>query len=270
MMEVGQPNKFRFLGLFDINFPSYSAESRQIIKEKIPKKPILYINPCVKEFKLSQSVECLKIQTYLRFLNFDFEICETIQSDQSPDGKLPFLLYPDGKSLCSYEIYKQVKIDDNFNSEEVSDIFAFSQYIDDKIKFAFLREIFINNDIFNNIIYSQYQDQNLDLSYILKLILPFTVKDDYRKYLISRKSFWSSKELKFENQKVLNVLSDKLSGHLYLFGNHPCWADAILFSYLHVIISLFPNNNQLKLLVLSHENLLNYVKRIFKSYFSNN
>ncbi|KAJ2777755.1 hypothetical protein H4R18_004987 [Coemansia javaensis] len=52
----------------------------------------------------THDVECLRVLALLRFARYDFDIAHAAEPNGSPDGRLPYLLLPDGTALASGEI----------------------------------------------------------------------------------------------------------------------------------------------------------------------
>lgn len=67
---------------------------------------------------------------------------------------------------------------------------------------------------------------------------------------------------------VLDNLSLILGDEDYIFGSRPSSLDACVFSYLHVILSVLPPDSRLKSLVLGHDNLTMYSRRIWTAWYS--
>ncbi|KAJ3380895.1 hypothetical protein HDU92_005698 [Lobulomyces angularis] len=70
----------------------------------------------------------------------------------------------------------------------------------------------------------------------------------------------------------LEALSIRLGESKFFNGEFPCYIDAVVFSYLHTILSVLskPNlDHSLLELISKYENLLNFTERIWVDYFKN-
>ncbi|KAJ2158932.1 hypothetical protein GGF46_003404 [Coemansia sp. RSA 552] len=47
----------------------------------------------------THDIECLRVLTLLKFANYGFDIAYTHEAGGSPDGRLPYLLLPDGRAI---------------------------------------------------------------------------------------------------------------------------------------------------------------------------
>jgi hypothetical protein len=58
---------------------------------------------------------------------------------------------------------------------------------------------------------------------------------------------------------------------MYFFGNKPTSLDAVVFAYLHIILSLLsesPSESRLRKMTLQHDNLAQYSKRIWTEWYA--
>jgi metaxin len=75
-------------------------------------------------------------------------------------------------------------------------------------------------------------------------------------------------EMSFKAKKCLNWISDKLGKNDYFLNGVPSEVDATIYSYLAIILKFQLPNNQLYAHASLCDNLVKYVKRITKKFYS--
>ncbi|CAO3616738.1 unnamed protein product [Cunninghamella blakesleeana] len=187
--------------------------------------------------------------TYFKFCNIDADICYSNEPNASPSNKLPFF------ATVNNDIYLG-----DHNDESI----AFISMIKSKLHAAWLFSIWLESLNYkeNTIkVYFGHNPSPIDL-------------------IMADRDILTREEIYSDATLVLEALSDKLGDNQYFFGfDEPTWLDAVVFSYLHVILSLphikrsdvtNEEKNQaatLKKLVQKHDNLVQYAKHICKTYY---
>lgn len=243
-----------------------------ILNEK--KTPILYIYPPPKRTQgrdgASMDLESLKIQTILLFSKYNFTIKYCHESGMSPSGKLPFLINSDGEILAGRKLLEEIT---KFNSEtkqllseeDESMEKAFSSLVDEKLTRAWLYNKWCDETNFKTITMETYHSlYPKPLSYILAYI----DRNKIIKTMLSRKNVLKDDDIYLQAKMTLEAISEQIGDNEFFFGLRPTYLDATLFAHLHIILSTPSQQCELRRLVLQHENLVQYSKRIWKQYFA--
>jgi hypothetical protein len=85
---------------------------------------------------------------------------------------------------------------------------------------------------------------------------------------LMREQFWTRDDLYAQAKHVLVKLSDRLQGGGWLCGtSEPMPADAVLFAYLHTVLSTKMPQNQLAEMIKLHPNLVDFTKQAHAYWF---
>lgn len=105
------------------------------------------------------------------------------------------------------------------------------------------------------------------VSFPLSFFLPRRIKNSVLSHL-SQAGIKDSKIAYEEAERCYKALATKLGSKSYFYGNEPTTLDAVVFGFLATqFIPELPVRN-LHYLILQHDNLVNFVNRILKTYFS--
>ncbi|RKO86414.1 hypothetical protein BDK51DRAFT_30078 [Blyttiomyces helicus] len=237
------------------------------------KTPILYVFPRRKQHVTSLDVECVKYQALLAFSNYHHVTRECHQSDVSPSGHLPFLVDSEGKVLAGREIVEEVlakmgSLESKLSDVDLADLKAFSAMTDSKLKFALLYALWYDDRNYFELIVPVYEPL---YPWPLNLIIPRLQRSKNLAWMLSRKAVLRRDEILEDARTTLSALSSRLGGQSYFFGSKASSLDAIVFAYLHIILSVLASpaiDNELRDIVLKHDNLVAYARRIFNTYFA--
>lgn len=206
--------------------------------------------------------ECVKWQTFLKFSRSDFETKHSNEPLMSPSGKLPFLILTTNDVLVDDSIEKHVTdmYSDNLgriNEQQEADSQSFIALADTKLRNALLYNLWCepaNESITYNKYVGHYA-KPLD-----KLLF-----QKYKKLavneLLTRKPVLNKEEIYQEADEALIAISNALGDSKYFFGSSlPTFVDAVVFSYIHVILNIPLNEVQVQ------SNLVKYSERIYNDY----
>ncbi|KAG0377923.1 hypothetical protein BGX24_005175 [Mortierella sp. AD032] len=232
----------------------------------------------------SFDVDSLKWMAYLKFNQIDYEIKPAFEPTMSPSGKLPFLALPDG-SLITEDGFEQWvqenkgqsdadKASAALNINEAAEALAFSTLAESKIHAALLYTLWFEAPHFHGTTRQHYFGHH---NYYLGKLLNYISKSKIvNSMLLTRTQI--DRELIFEEAAAaLEALSVQLGSNEYFFGKSaPSSLDAIVFSYLHVILTLPRIRNaedggrsgELARMVRKHDNLFKYSQNIWKKSFA--
>ncbi|CAO3619271.1 unnamed protein product [Cunninghamella echinulata] len=240
----------------------------------------LYIyGPGNGKFNDSFDVHCLQIQTYFKFCNIDVDICYSNEPAASPTNKLPYLATVVGKLFAGSQINNWIK-DNNKDislGDHKDEAIAFLSMIKSKLHSAWLFSIWLESLNYNQNTIKAYYGHN---PAPIDRIMGSQKKDEIIQSLLADRDILTREEIYSDAAIVLESLSNKLGDCDYFFGfEEPTWMDAVVFSYLHIILSHpqikkpdIPKEEKnqattLKKLVQKHDNLVQYAKQICRTYF---
>ncbi|KAG0272689.1 hypothetical protein BGZ95_011524 [Linnemannia exigua] len=232
----------------------------------------------------SFDVDSLKWMAYLKFNQIDYDIRPAFEPTMSPSGKLPFLALPNG-SLITEDGFEQWvqenkgqsdedKASAALNIHEAAEAVAFSTLAESKIHAALLYTLWFEAPHFHGTTRQHYFGHH---NYYLGKLLNYISKSNIvHSMLLTRTQI--DRELIFEEASAaIEALSVQLGSNEYFFGKSiPSSLDAIVFSYLHVILTLPRIQNaedsgrsgELARMVRKHENLFKYSQNIWKKSFA--
>ncbi len=211
---------------------------------------------------------CIKLESYLRVANVDFEAPAFEMSffKKAPKGKLPFIKKADGSivgdsNLVIEELVAsgEKDLDVELNTEERSISCAFHRLLDEHLYWALL--------------YSRWQDQP-GWSVISDMFfgdIPFFMRGliqnkEQKKVIGHMKGHGLGRHNREEIYKMasknITALSDYLGDKQYFFGkDNPTFIDLYLHSHIINIVSA-PIDNPLKEAALSCQNLVDHALRL--------
>ncbi|KAI9305517.1 hypothetical protein BJ944DRAFT_161597 [Cunninghamella echinulata] len=254
--------------------------------KKLTKDTLYIYGPGNEKFNDSFDVDCLQIQTYFKFCNIDVDICYSNEPAASPTNKLPYLATVVGKLFAGSQINDWIK--DNVKQKQIIDkdislgdhkdeAIAFISMIKSKLHSAWLFSIWLEPLNYNQNTVKVYYGHN---PAPIDKIMGSQKKDEIVQSLLADRDILTREEIYSDAAIVLESLSNKLGDCDYFFGfEEPTWMDAVVFSYLHIILSHpqikksdIPKEEKnqattLKKLVQKHDNLVQYAKQICRTYF---
>ncbi|GBC02350.1 hypothetical protein RclHR1_04590003 [Rhizophagus clarus] len=208
--------------------------------------------------------ECVKWQTLLKFSKSDFETKSLNEPLMSPSGKLPFLVLTTGDVLVDDAIEKHVTdmYSENLgslnNEQQEADSAAYIASADTKLRNALLYNLWCE-PANESITYNKYVGH---YAKPLDKLLFHKYKSLAVRELLTRKPVLDKEEIYQEANEALQAISIALGDSKYFFGSSlPTFIDAVVFSYIHVILNI-PLNE----LVQVQSNLVKYSERIYNEY----
>ncbi|KAJ3261390.1 hypothetical protein HK103_005998 [Boothiomyces macroporosus] len=220
---------------------------------------ILFAFPVTKNLSTCMEVECLKIQTTLIFSHFPFSLSEIHEHNFSPSGKLPCLLV-DGKVYAGRDIIIQaaqrgLDIDSFLSPTQKSSMNAFKSQVESKIGFCLDLELWYDSH-FNSITLLQ---RGISYPWPLNLIIPRLERNQKIKEMMASRPIYGQAQ----------ICLDGLS--LLLGDQQPTTLDAVVFAYIHIILSLLSKSStdsKLRKFVLQHDNLVQYSRRLWQNWYA--
>ncbi|KAF9355131.1 metaxin 1 [Mortierella sp. AD094] len=266
---------FRFLAKFPLKqSPAPHTRPR-------PVKAILYAYAPGWRVGQEVSTESTQSNTYLKFNNIEFELKPAFEPSMSPSGKLPFLALSNGSFVTSdgFEAWVQENKDKTATAEldlhEAAEAVAFITLAESKIHAALLYTLWFEPAHFYATTRQHYYGHH---KWLLTVILSYLARSEIaHSMLLTRTQI--DRELIFEEAaSAIEALAVQLGDKSeYFFGkSKPSSLDAVIFSYLHVILTLPRIRNaddagrsgELASIVRKHENLHKYSQNIWKKWFA--
>ncbi|CDH51529.1 hypothetical protein RO3G_10434 partial [Lichtheimia corymbifera JMRC:FSU:9682] len=241
----------------------------------------LYIHgPGWRKSSASFDVDCLQIQIYLKFCGINFEVHNGNEPLASPSGKLPFLATVTGAIYDSDRILQWVDEMDKAkklaSTKDQEQAKAFIALARTKLHAAWLFSTWLEP-----LNYSEYT-ANAYFSHVptpVNKLLAYQKQNQVTQTLLTDRDILVREEVYHDAAQTLEALSTKLGDDKYFFGStEPTWIDAVIFSYLHAIMSYptIPGSTlgdeekkqagELRALVRKHENLVQYAKNIYETW----
>ncbi|KAF9332414.1 hypothetical protein BG006_004730 [Podila minutissima] len=225
----------------------------------------------------SFDVDSLKWMAYLKFNNIDYVIRPAFEPNMSPSGKLPFLALPNGSFVTEdgFEEFVQkngspdVKLDIN----EAAEAFAFTALAESKIHAALIYTLWFEEAHFKNTTRNHYFGHHVP---VLKTILAYWEKSSIVHSMLLTRTQIDREQIFEEAATAIESIATLLGDSDYFFGKDaPSSLDAIVFAYLHVILTLpkiraddSGRSSELARIVRKHSNLYEYSQKIWRKYFS--
>ncbi|CAI2188317.1 3911_t:CDS:2, partial [Funneliformis geosporum] len=210
---------------------------RSLLRPRELDCPRLYI--WGRSTKNSFDQECVKWQVFLKFSKCDFDTEISNEPLMSPSGKLPFLVLTTGENLVDDGIEKFIsdRYSEQFvslSNEQQADSQAYIALADTKLRNALLYNLWCepaNNYIAHKFYVSHYSKP-------LDKILFHQYKNLAIKELLTRKQALNGEEIYQEAAEALQSISVAFGDNDYFFGRLPTFIDAVIFSYIHVMLAI--------------------------------
>ncbi|KAI8801427.1 hypothetical protein BJ742DRAFT_779384 [Cladochytrium replicatum] len=227
--------------------------------------PALYLFPRSKA-GTSIDPECLKIQAYLLFSGFAHATKDHLENDFSPTGRLPVLVVK-GELHCGKEIVEKVKnmtsLDANLPDSERSDLEAFVALAENELHLAVMYSLWYNDVTSSETTLPIYLQR---YPWPINAVIFRQERGKVVDYIVRRKGVLRKNELFAKASTALSALSEKLGSSLYFGGSGPVYADAAVFSYVHILLTALKRSSELHMEVLKHQNLVQHSKRVWDTW----
>ncbi|KAG0028583.1 hypothetical protein BGZ81_004598 [Podila clonocystis] len=262
-----KPVLYAYAPGWKVNRPKESKESTDVSEEK--KEDLSTTG--------SFDVDSLKWMAYLKFNNIDYDIRPAFEPNMSPSGKLPFLALPNGSFVTEdgFEefIQKNGSPDVKLDINEAAEAFAFTALAESKIHAALLYTLWFEEAHFKNTTRNHYFGHHVP---VLKTILAYWEKSSIVHSMLLTRTQIDREQIFEEAATAIESIATLLGNSDYFFGKDaPSSLDAIVFAYLHVILTLpkirtddSGRSSELARIVRKHSNLYEYSQKIWRKYFS--
>ncbi|KAI9354882.1 hypothetical protein DFJ73DRAFT_826677 [Zopfochytrium polystomum] len=236
-------------------------------------RPVLFIYPRSRHQSTSQEVESLKVQAVLTICGYPHIVEECFEEDQSPSGQLPYLLTRDGRALAGREILDEVEgkladLASHLSSEDRGDVLAFAALAESKLHFALVYSLWYIQQNCETVTFPLYEGNH---TWPLNLLLTRLKRSFMLDWMLARRSTLDREEIYGDAKVALEGLSTQLGEKPFLFGDRPTYTDAVVFAYIHIILTAFSNENadrQLRQYVQRYPNLVQFAERFSHTWFA--
>ncbi|KAI9331326.1 hypothetical protein BDR26DRAFT_870303 [Obelidium mucronatum] len=242
-----------------------------------PNVAILFVFNKSANSSTSSEVQSLAMQSLLAFAGYPHEVRECHEPDQSPSGQLPYLLTTKGKALAGREIIDQVlDVVPEFSSRlshlEKADSLAFTSLGESVLHFGLTFDLWYNPQNWLKIAFPKYTN---DHPWPLNTILPRLKRSQQLDWMLKQRVSIDKEEILGDVKAALSAYSTQLDQKPYLFGSKPTLADAVLFAYLHTLLSTFNSpgggggpHSSVRDIIKRHDNLIQYSRRIWSTWYA--
>lgn len=218
-----------------------------------------------KAFGLSSlSPFCIKVEFFLKVANLPYDIKVEVNPAKGPKGKMPFISnagekIPDSSFIIDHLIKKHslnnLMIE---NEEKQAQALAYKTMIEDSLYFGLLYSRWVDPDGFKIV--------NKEFKPLFPPMIGGPFLNFIRRNLVKQSKAQglgrhSREEVYQISKKQVQALAVLLGENEYFFENKVTYFDATSYSFLSTILKQ-PIDSPIKLAVLSHTNLCEYVHRM--------
>ena len=167
-------------------------------------KPILVVYPISQDLLTSLEVESLRIQTLLKYANYDYDLKEHHESSFSPSGSLPCLIVG-GKVLAGRDLLSNVpNIDSSLTKVQQSVAFAHIEMTQSKLGMALELSMWYETSYFNEIL---AKSRGRYYPWPLNYLIPRVERSKKIEAILSRKPVIQVQEIYQSAANALDALS---------------------------------------------------------------
>ncbi|KAJ3007740.1 UNVERIFIED_CONTAM: Metaxin-2 [Siphonaria sp. JEL0065] len=256
---------------FTAKFP---LETREPVWVPEPNPSVAILFVFNKNGQTSQEVQSLAMQSVLAFSGYPHVVKECHEPDQSPSGQLPYMITTTGKALAGREIIDEVldkvpEFGSCLTPIEKADALAFTSLGESKLHFGLIFDLWFNPRNWENVALPKYSN---DHPWPLNKILPRIKRHEQLDWMLKQRVSIDKEEILDDVKTALSAYATQLDQKQYLFGSKPTLADAVLFAYLHILLSTFTaptgTHSSVRDIIKRHDNLIQYSRRIWSTWFA--
>ena len=212
---------------------------------------------------------CMKLETYLRMTELDYQIVNLTTGRQGPKGKLPFI-NDDGKIIADTEFiinylnkHYSIDLDSRLTLEQKAISTAFQGMLDERFYWTVVYSRWIDPQGWPKIKHFFFDS----MPPVVKQIAPKVARTLVKKQLHAQGTGRHSLEQIYQiGKECLDALSTYLGDKKYFHGDHVSLIDCCMFAYVATIIQS-PFGSPLKEHSDRMENLKRYNQLMYENYF---
>lgn len=211
---------------------------------------------------------CMKVETWLRMVNLEYEVRFEDDPRQGPLGKMPWIVddgvaVPDSTMIIDYlEDKYSVSLDAALSDQQRAVALAFQRLIEDSLYWTVLFNRWLGNN------WPQTKKVAFgSLPPLVRQVVPVLVQQKLKRDLQGQGIGRHEEETIYEfANRDLDALATYLADKPYFMGDTLSTIDAVLFAFLCSIIQVeLPS--PMKDHACQHANLVRYQERIGKRFF---
>lgn len=212
---------------------------------------------------------CMKVETFLRMADLDYEVVTVMDPRKSPKGKLPYIVddgkkIPDSGIILNYLTKRyRLKIDQDLSEKDRAIGLAFTRMMEEHFYWTLVYSRFLDSSyahVSHKVFFGKYP---WPIRAALAMMVSRKVKETLYHQGIGRHS---EKEIYQMAEGDLRAVSEFLGDKDFFFGKKPRSADAAVFSGL-ATATLPERRTPLHPIAEKFPNLKRYAVRMLKKYF---
>ncbi|KAJ2147249.1 hypothetical protein IW136_000211 [Coemansia sp. RSA 678] len=231
----------------------------------------IYGSPSSKSSLPTFDTECLRTLTILKFANYGFDIQYTNEPKGSPNGKLPYLLLPNGQAIASNNVLKHLEQSGHTLPEsELNSEIVYCTMVERNLVPVVEYIVWVDSVGFEKIGNGRYlSDYPPFVQYMLGWFKSTSAAHDLRVRQPEYGAALDGQVLYDNAIRVLDSLLILLADREYLAGG-PSQLDACVFACLNILIEApveSPIRNALLRTDSKYEPLVAFALRVAEKYF---
>lgn len=222
----------------------------------------------------SMDQECLAGRALLQFAGMKYNVENCNNDDLSPSGKLPILRRADDNlpliagpgSIAEYLVQKDFSLGAELSAEQHSSMRATISLIRQRLYTATLSEVWCNDVNFNSVGVGKIMA--VRYSWPLSWLIGWQTRFQVRNTVLNAGRVRSIETVVSDADNAYKCLKLLLRDQRFFFGDSPSELDAYAFGHLAFVLDAELIESPLRQLLVKHEKLVAYVRRIQEQYFS--
>ncbi|KAL2740743.1 metaxin-2-like [Vespula squamosa] len=228
----------------------------------------------VEQILLPDNANCLAVQAFLKMCNLEFQIKSRRDAEyMSPNGSLPFIkcgafVLSEFDNIVSFISNKGTSLSNHLKPVDKSDMKAY---------ISLVNNVFVNAEL-----YICWVDQTT-LEEVTKQrhgsVYPWPLNHylnwQKRKQVIKRLTVlgWYNRTLEEVSNEVENccvILSERLNGRNFFFGDKPTELDALVYGHIHALTNFhfLPSTQGINTIIHIFPRLMDHAYKINSIYFN--
>jgi glutathione S-transferase len=210
---------------------------------------------------------CMKLETYLRMANIEYEINYSINTNKGPTNKIPYIehngnLIGDSGLIIDYlKTTFGEQVDEHLTSNETAQVLAIRRLCEEHLYWI--------------IVYSRWSDptgwSHFKKAFtkkmpLMHLLVPFIRRKALNQLFQQGIGRLTHHDVFQQGKQDIAALSEILSNKDFMLGDKPSSLDACVYSYIGAIW-FAPWKNELTTILCEYQNLLDYYGRMISQYF---
>lgn len=241
-------------------------------EDQWPKLIHLYCPYEVEQILLPDNANCLAVQAFLKMCNLEFRIEPRKNAEyMSPNGSLPFIkcgafVLSEFDNIVSFIANKGTSLSNHLEPKEKSDMKAY---------ISLVNNVFVNAELY----ICWVDEATLEVTKkrhgsVYPWPLNYYLNWQKKKQVIKKLNVlgWYKKTLEKVCEEVNEccmILSDRLNGREYFFGDKPMEIDALVYGHIRAltIFHFLPSTRRINTIINTFPRLMEHLHKIHYIYF---